>query len=362
MMSEPGEELQESQLNPLRSRSGRVTAESIDSLEDYQEMFDNDDHGNNQEEDYEALCQTLNNLLEDLTACDVQLSLFIAASSSYRQDTTLRPFPPMFLEDQVKDLTSLASLLDQLPSLEKLRRDLKAGKLDLEMKLVQLIVWVLRGGSSNLKLRTLTGEERAVVADCAGMRPHPQPQYILEVNTRTSARWIQAASQGKTHWAFHGSRLDNFYSILHYGLQQHLNKTGLFGEGIYLCEDLGVCLTYSTQGLAWTNSSLGQAVSCVVMTEVVDHPSVKMYSQDSARGLVEGSEGGRVPDKYILVRNNDLVHIRSVFVPSYCLFSVIKVANVIIVKICIGVQTQQPGQYNISQQTAEHSPSLGSQQ
>ena len=45
----------------ISCRSGRVTAESIDSLEDYQEMFDNDDHGNNQEEDYEALCQTLNN-------------------------------------------------------------------------------------------------------------------------------------------------------------------------------------------------------------------------------------------------------------------------------------------------------------
>ena len=48
------------------------------------------------------------------------------------------------------------------------------------------------------------------------------------------------------------------------------------------------------------------------MTEVVDHPTgVKRYSQDRERGEVEGSVGGRVPDKYVLVRNNYLVHIRS---------------------------------------------------
>ena len=214
------------------------------------------------------------------------------------------------LEDQVKDVVGLTRILDQLPSLENLRRDLKAGKLDLEGKILQLIVWILRGGTSNLRLRTLSEDERLKVSDCEGMKQHARPQYILEVTTRTTPRWLQTVRDKKTHWAFHGSRLDNFHSILHYGLQQHLNKTGLFGEGIYLCEDLGVCLTYSHQGLAWRSSALGQAVSCVVMTEVVDHPSVKMYSQDRARGLVEGSVGGNIPDKYILVRNNDLVHIR----------------------------------------------------
>ena len=253
--------------------------------------------------------------------------MFIAASSSYRQDTTLRPFPPMFLEDEVKDVAGLARMIDQLPSLENLRRDLKAGKLDLEGKFLKLIVWILRGGASHLRLRTLSEEERGKVSGCEGMKQHAQPQHILEVNTRGTPRWLQSVRGRKTQWAFHGSRLDNFHSILHYGLQQHLNKTGLFGEGIYLCEDLGVCLTYSHQGLAWNNSSLGQAVSCVVMSEVLDHPSVKMYSQDRERGLVEGSVGGRVPDKYILVRNNDLVHIRSAQAQSYCLLYVIKVGN-----------------------------------
>ena len=36
---------------------------------------------------------------------------------------------------------------------------------------------------------------------------------------------------------------------------------------------------------------------------------MKLHSSD-ARGEVEGSEGGRVPDMYVVVRNNELLHIK----------------------------------------------------
>ena len=92
-----------------------------------------------------------------------------------------------------------------------------------------------------------------------------------------------------------------------------LVQVSLFGEGIYLSEDLGVCLTYSSRGVGWTRSQLGNSVSCLALAQVIDHPSVKLHTDDSERGTVEGSEGGRVPDKYIVVRNNELLHIRSAF-------------------------------------------------
>jgi hypothetical protein len=44
--------------------------------------------------------------------------------------------------------------------------------------------------------------------------------------------------------------------------------------------------------------------------KVRHHESVKIHSEDPTRGRVEGSEGGQVPEKYIVVRNNDLLHIR----------------------------------------------------
>lgn len=43
----------------------------------------------------------------DLTAADLKWSLFVAACQSYKQDSCLRPFPPMFLKDGSKDFAAL---------------------------------------------------------------------------------------------------------------------------------------------------------------------------------------------------------------------------------------------------------------
>ena len=46
----------------------------------------------------------------DPLAVDLQLSLFIAAMNSYRHDTVLRPFPPMFQsDDKEKDIKTMVS-------------------------------------------------------------------------------------------------------------------------------------------------------------------------------------------------------------------------------------------------------------
>ena len=261
-MSEPGEpDLQESNaLAGLRARSHAGTSGVLETEEEEEEYSDHNS--------YESLCHELETLLEDQTACDAQvtdkpltyvaknislffifqLSLFVAASASYRHDTTLRPFPPMFmLNNQDKDVTSLSAALDNLPSLAVLKQKLKLGQMDLDLKLLKLLVWILNGGNSNLKLKTLSDEEKKTISNLRNFEKHPRPHYIFEVRTNGTGRWSETVKDQKTFWAFHGSRLDNFYSILNYGLQQHLNKTGLFGEGIYLCEDLGVCLTYSSQ-------------------------------------------------------------------------------------------------------------------
>lgn len=140
---------------------------------------------------------------------------------------------------------------------------------------------------------------------------HPKPDYVLEVTNASTARWQERLGDLPCLWAFHGSRLDNFHSILHFGLQQHRTKVSLFGEGIYLARDLGVCLTYSVRGCGWDRSVLGEAVSAVALAQVRDHPTqVKLHSSDEARGEVEGSEGGRVPDMYVVVRNNELLQIK----------------------------------------------------
>ena len=59
----------------------------------------------------------------------------------------------------------------------------------------------------------------------------------------------------------------------------------------------------------------------MALTEGRDHDTgVKMFSEDRERGAVAGSVGGRLPDKYILVRNNELLHIRFVPSPLYSVY------------------------------------------
>lgn len=119
-------------------------------------------------------------------------------------------------------------------------------------------------------------------------------------------------------YAFHGSSVENFYSIVHNGLLNIFNKVGdfclppwevskglishhywqirtvcccclfvcclslkvsAFGEGTYLSTELGVCLNWSPSGSFLHRGSLPQVASCVAMCEVVKHPSVTWVPQ-----------------------------------------------------------------------------------
>jgi poly [ADP-ribose] polymerase 16 len=85
------------------------------------------------------------------------------------------------------------------------------------------------------------------------------------------------------------------FSILNYGLNQHLNKTGLFGEGLYFARELGeftgtlkssrklnladdfpfldVSLLFSPAVLGWNKSKIGDVVSVVAVCEYIDDPN-----------------------------------------------------------------------------------------
>ena len=64
-----------------------------------------------------------------------------------------------------------------------------------------------------------------------------EPDYIFEVEyseTNTHSAKFDELSQSCDVWyAYHGSRVDNFHSILHNGLHAHLNKVSLHGVFVY---------------------------------------------------------------------------------------------------------------------------------
>lgn len=64
------------------------------------------------DEDVERKISSLKHLLEkDPRAADLKWSLFVAASNTYRYDSCLKPFPPMYIKNECKDIEALVLFL-----------------------------------------------------------------------------------------------------------------------------------------------------------------------------------------------------------------------------------------------------------
>ncbi|KAG7196686.1 hypothetical protein KM043_016018 [Ampulex compressa] len=275
------------------------------------------------QEDIGRKVSAVKKLLEkDLRAADLKWSLFIAASNTYRYDTCLRPFPPMYIKNECKDIETLRRAIELIPPLPIILTALQDPDVYETYGIaIELLYWVL--------IRLRDPYMKSVNKECydSVLSRVPSemsvaaPNLIFQVASAnqsvTEEKWKVIAQGHKTFYAYHGSRLENFHSIIHYGLQQNTCKTSIFGKGIYLSSELGVSLPYSRIGYSWGGSVLGSEMSCIALCEVVDHPDVKTgNSGDDVRSMVPDSEGGRVPKKHYLVTNSDLVRVRYLLIYS----------------------------------------------
>lgn len=108
--------------------------------------------------------------------------------------------------------------------------------------------------------------------------------------------------------SFHGTRMDNIYSILHMGLLGHFSKNALFGEGTYLSGEPSISLHYSPSNKTWSKSLIGQRMSCLLVCETInDSTHVKT-------GFNSKTTSNQIPEKYFIVKNNDYVRVKYVLV------------------------------------------------
>ncbi|XP_050074907.1 protein mono-ADP-ribosyltransferase PARP16-like [Anopheles maculipalpis] len=270
----------------------------------------------------------LKTILHDPAAADLRLSLFVSAARSFRYDSCLQPFPPDFMQNNEKCIDQLCQVLDTVPSVA----DLPAGLHTLGEQTIGLLHWILCR-QARPALRTVPKPQfDEVLSKCPCYAKYAVPNHIFEVlyreNNSSERAFQDHATEYRTRHAFHGSRLFNFHSILHYGLQQHLNKVSLFGEGIYLSAELQVSQMFSPNGSGWNKSILGTQLACIALCEYVDNPNYVKSQEDTppsaddgrtpATGTNDGSSimtasltgNGSIPERYILVKNNELVQIR----------------------------------------------------
>lgn len=273
------------------------------------------------DENLEMKILSLKHLLEkDPKAADLKWSLFVAASNTYRYDSCLKPFPPMYIKNECKDIEALRRAIESVPSLPLIYKELNdASVYENYSEMIELLYWVLiRLRDPHIKSVQKENYD-SILKKVPLEMPVTPPNLIFQVasakQSTVEEKWKSSATNYSTLYAYHGSRLENFHSIVHYGLQQNMCKRSQFGKGIYLSSELGVSLPYSPVGYGWGGSLLGSEISCIALCELIDHPDMKRGdSRDSAQNRLIDSIGGRIPDKYFIVTNSDLVRIRYLLV------------------------------------------------
>ncbi|KAK3923753.1 Protein mono-ADP-ribosyltransferase PARP16 [Frankliniella fusca] len=256
----------------------------------------------------------------DIYAADLRWSLFVAAAQSFKYDTVLRPFPPQFGRGDVKEIDRLREVMTQMPAFPTLLSLLENPATDCSDRgeLIDLLYWVLIV-QDDPGIRTLSKEEiDEVIAQAPGGKL-PRPHFIFAVNqkkvTEKNKRFTELSKSFKTFLGYHGSRIDNFFSILCHGLISTLSKREVYGKGTYLSTDFSTSLNFSPSGCGWGASLIGSGLSCMALCEVLEHPDVIYEKSDAdTKKTAEDSQFGPVPQKYILVRNSDLVQIRYLLV------------------------------------------------
>lgn len=114
----------------------------------------------------------------------------------------------------------------------------------------------------------------------------------------------------ETITAFHGTSLKTLHSILHFGLNQHLNERSVFGNGIYTAVDLKTAMSFATSCRGRSDSPLGK-YKVVLVCRVALAPSVVRNKEKSPRGF---SLDEKTPYNYLLIPNNDLVTVEKILI------------------------------------------------
>lgn len=260
----------------------------------------------------------------DLLAIDFEVNLLLCAAHSYKHETVLKPFPSTFLSDSNnnKNYSQLLNALDSLPPVVEWKTKVKKFNSDQ----LSLVYWLLVHKNYQLVNSTTMNQEKLKEA-AKYTENFSNPTHVFEIMyseeknkkfeslkqqrlaSLSDANDATAAAESVTSINFHGTRMDNVYSILHMGLLGHFSKNALFGEGTYLSQEPSISLHYSPANKTWPRSLIGPRMSCLLVCETINDP-------DHVKTGVKTTNNSNqsIPEKYFIVKNNDYVRVKYVLV------------------------------------------------
>lgn len=142
----------------------------------------------------------------------------LGAVHSFKYESLLKPVPASFKNEYGEvDVDRLRQLVSKIPSFPLNNACLDSSVTDL-LKSVLL--------NTNYNLSSITPSQlRDTLSDQAALM-QLTPDWIFQINHNASRTeiWERKKADHASFFAFHGSRFENFHSILNLGLHQHLNK------------------------------------------------------------------------------------------------------------------------------------------
>ncbi|CAG2109571.1 unnamed protein product [Medioppia subpectinata] len=196
---------------------------------------------------------------------ELRISLLSAALNSYRCDSILKPFPNQYVTEEEKMFDFVKRDLNSIPALSELNEDYQMSD-----NCWQLLHWAITLGSFQLILRPISSQQITnILNENQSSMKNFKPTLIFEVVSQPKRSFMEAKERFGTFWAFHGSAVENFHSILHNGLVNCLNKRALYGSGTYVSSQLSVAIEFSPFGFGWNKSLLGKEISCVAVCQVL---------------------------------------------------------------------------------------------
>ena len=198
-------------------------------------------------------------LVHKKAVTDLMLTLFIQAVQNSR-------FPEHYFPDRIlgKDVDRLKAMVKRCPTMDEMRRmkhELTTRLGAIDSLLYEVFQWVVRPTTFFLKVNI----ENVL------SRSHDVTEFrVVQSDVGTHDRFVSLKATHGSFYAWHGSPLRNWHSILRNGLQnqsgtKYMSNGCAYGSGIYLANDWSTSYRYSGR-------PGGSEPRLVALCEVIDDP------------------------------------------------------------------------------------------
>jgi len=207
--------------------------------------------------------------------------------------------------DGKPDVEKLQKVIGLCPAIDNMKGWARQGEWSLKEELGKMhcllypyLIWVI---TSNRALIVKLSPEQSIPQIKS---PH---QFVMRSQTPERADTFNKKKHqnGNVFFAWHGSGIFNWHSILRMGLKNYSNTKFMsagaaYGAGIYTAENSGTSLGYCTRGsggMSWKGSKFGANVCCMALCEIVGPKK----TWDKGNGIYVISDEASVATRYFFL-------------------------------------------------------------